>query len=68
MARTLFAIGSLRSSPNPRYALLGSAGWVARLFREQPTLELARSASTDLTTALSPNERLLQLYHPGPAT
>jgi Na+/H+ antiporter NhaA len=35
-----------------------------RLFREQPTPELARSASTGLTTALSPNERLLQLYHP----
>ncbi len=35
-----------------------------RLFREQPTPELARSASTGLTAALSPNERLLQLYHP----
>jgi Na+/H+ antiporter NhaA len=35
-----------------------------RLFREQPTPELARSASTGLTAALSPNERLVQLYHP----
>jgi Na+/H+ antiporter NhaA len=35
-----------------------------RLFREQPTPELARSASSGLTAALSPNERLLQLYHP----
>ena len=35
-----------------------------RLFREQPTPELARSASTGLTSALSPNERFLQLYHP----
>jgi Na+/H+ antiporter NhaA len=35
-----------------------------RLFREQPTPELARSATTGLTAALSPNERLLQLYHP----
>ncbi|HVR00218.1 MAG TPA: Na+/H+ antiporter NhaA [Mycobacterium sp.] len=35
-----------------------------RLFREQPTPELARSASTGLTAALSPNERLLELYHP----
>ncbi|HEY3896799.1 MAG TPA: Na+/H+ antiporter NhaA [Pseudonocardiaceae bacterium] len=35
-----------------------------RLFREQPTPELARSASTGLASALSPNERFLQLYHP----
>ena len=35
-----------------------------RRFREQPTPELARSASTGLTAALSPNERLVQLYHP----
>jgi Na+/H+ antiporter NhaA len=35
-----------------------------RLFREQPTPELARSASTGLAAALSPNERLVQLYHP----
>jgi protein-disulfide isomerase len=35
-----------------------------RLFREQPTPELARSASAGLQSALSPNERLQQLYHP----
>jgi Na+/H+ antiporter NhaA len=35
-----------------------------RSFREQPTPELARSASIGLSTALSPNERLQQLYHP----
>jgi Na+/H+ antiporter NhaA len=35
-----------------------------RRFREQPTPELARSASTGLTAALSPNERLVLLYHP----
>jgi Na+/H+ antiporter NhaA len=35
-----------------------------RQFREQPTPELARSASAELRTALSPNERLQQLYHP----
>ncbi|HJT02384.1 MAG TPA: Na+/H+ antiporter NhaA [Pseudonocardiaceae bacterium] len=35
-----------------------------RLFREQPTPELARSATTGLSAALSPNERLVQLYHP----
>jgi Na+/H+ antiporter NhaA len=35
-----------------------------RLFREQPTPELARSASIGLASAISPNERLQQLYHP----
>jgi Na+/H+ antiporter NhaA len=35
-----------------------------RLFREQPTPELARSARVGLSAALSPNERLQQLYHP----
>ena len=35
-----------------------------RLFREQPTSELARSAREGVRTAISPNERLQQLYHP----
>jgi protein-disulfide isomerase len=35
-----------------------------RQFREQPTPELARSASAELRAALSPNERLQELYHP----
>jgi Na+/H+ antiporter NhaA len=35
-----------------------------RLFREQPTPELARSARTGVQYAISPNERLQQLYHP----
>jgi len=35
-----------------------------RLFREQPTPELARTASVGLQAAISPNERLQQLYHP----
>ncbi len=43
---------------------LEKATGLFRLFREQPTPELARSASTGLTAALSPNERLLELYHP----
>jgi Na+/H+ antiporter NhaA len=33
-------------------------------FREQPTPELARSARVGLMSAISPNERLQQLYHP----
>jgi Na+/H+ antiporter NhaA len=35
-----------------------------RLFREQPTPELARSARVGVRMALSPNERLQHLYHP----
>src|SRR6266496_3214437 len=35
-----------------------------RRFREQPTPELARSARVGLEAAVSPNERLQQLYHP----
>ena len=35
-----------------------------RQFREQPTPELARSAGEGVRAAISPNERLQQLYHP----
>src|SRR5579862_1882774 len=35
-----------------------------RLFREQPTSEYARSARESVRVAISPNERLQQLYHP----
>jgi Na+/H+ antiporter NhaA len=35
-----------------------------REFREQPTAELARSASAQLRAATSSNERLQQLFHP----
>ncbi len=35
-----------------------------RLFREQPTPELARDARVAVADALSPNDRLQQLYHP----
>ncbi|ETK34366.1 Na+/H+ antiporter NhaA [Microbispora sp. ATCC PTA-5024] len=35
-----------------------------RLFREQPTAELARTVNAGLAQAISPNHRLLQLYHP----
>ena len=35
-----------------------------KLFREQPTPELARSARIGLTSAISPNERLQQVFHP----
>src|SRR5437764_951999 len=35
-----------------------------RLFREQPTSEYAQTVREGVRTALSPNERLQQLYHP----
>ena len=35
-----------------------------RSFREQPTPELARSARAGVQSAISPNDRLQQLYHP----
>jgi Na+/H+ antiporter NhaA len=35
-----------------------------RLFREQPTPELAAEAREQVRTAISPNDRLQQLYHP----
>jgi Na+/H+ antiporter NhaA len=35
-----------------------------RLFREQPTAEFAQSARDFVRTAISPNDRLQQVYHP----
>jgi Na+/H+ antiporter NhaA/glutaredoxin len=35
-----------------------------RVFREQPTPELAQSAGAGLRSAISPNERYQQLFHP----
>jgi Na+/H+ antiporter NhaA len=35
-----------------------------RVFREQPTSELQQSARAGLRSAISPNERYTQLYHP----
>jgi Na+/H+ antiporter NhaA len=35
-----------------------------RVFREQPTSELAQSARAGLRSAISPNERYQQLFHP----
>jgi Na+/H+ antiporter NhaA len=41
---------------------LASEGF--RQFREQPTAELARQARASVDRAISPNDRLLQLYQP----
>ncbi|WP_328540263.1 Na+/H+ antiporter NhaA [Streptomyces sp. NBC_00344] len=49
--------------PADRGALERATG-LFRLFREQPTPELERSARLGLASALSPNERLQRMYHP----
>ena len=43
---------------------LEQASEAFRLFREQPTAELAQSARDVVRTAISPNDRLAQLFHP----
>ena len=43
---------------------LERASDIFRLFREQPTGELSRTARSALRTAVSPNERLQTLWHP----
>jgi Na+/H+ antiporter NhaA len=48
----------------PARGNLEEATGLFRRFREQPTPELARSASAGLRATLSPNERLQSIYHP----
>ncbi len=58
------AIGLVAPAYTPsRGELKGATGRV-RLFREQPTAELARRAAASLTSTVSPNARLQNLYHP----
>jgi Na+/H+ antiporter NhaA len=45
-------------------ASLEQASEAFRLFREQPTAELAVSAQVVVRTAISPNDRLAQIFHP----
>ncbi|MEV6266621.1 Na+/H+ antiporter NhaA [Kribbella sp. NPDC051936] len=58
------AIGLTAPAYSPGREELEEATGRFRLFREQPTPELARSATVGLTTTISPNERLQYLYHP----
>jgi Na+/H+ antiporter NhaA len=58
------AIGLSASAYSPARERLEAATGLFRLFREQPTAELARSAATGLTATLSPNDRLQRVYHP----
>jgi Na+/H+ antiporter NhaA len=43
---------------------LEQASEAFRMFREQPTAELAQSARDVVRVAISPNDRLAQLFHP----
>jgi len=57
-------LGLLTYAYPPARGDLERATGLVRLFREQPTPELARSASAGLAASLSPNERWQQRYHP----
>jgi Na+/H+ antiporter NhaA/protein-disulfide isomerase len=58
------ALGLLTSAYAPARDDLERASDLFRLFREQPTPELAESARVGLAQSLSPNERLQRAYHP----
>lgn len=58
------AIGLSATAYNPKREHLERATGLFRLFREQPTAELARTAATGLTSTLSPNDRLQRIYAP----
>jgi Na+/H+ antiporter NhaA len=61
---TGLAIGLSAPAYSPARERLEQATELVRSFREQPTSELARSASAGITSALSPNERLQTFFHP----
>jgi Na+/H+ antiporter NhaA len=58
------AIGLAAPAYTPNRSELEQATGLFRLFREQPTPELARSATSGLAATLSPNARLQSFYHP----
>ena len=58
------AMGLLTYAAPATRSDLERASDLFRRFREQPTPELARSARVGLTSAISPNERLQQRFHP----
>src|SRR4051794_5471482 len=61
---TGLAIGLSATAYSPSRDDLELATGRVRLFREQPTPELARIATASLTSTLSPNSRLQSFYHP----
>ncbi|MDX6699761.1 MAG: hypothetical protein QOE65_3158 [Solirubrobacteraceae bacterium] len=58
------ALGLVVSAYPPSRRDLERAATLWRRFREQPTPELARSARSGVSAALSPNERLQAALHP----
>ena len=58
------AMGLLTIAYTSARADLERATDLFRLFREQPTSEFEQSARAGLRSAISPNERYQQLYHP----
>jgi Na+/H+ antiporter NhaA len=56
-------MGLLATAYPPSRSDLQQAASLWRTFREQPTSGLARSASRGLQRAISPNERMQQLFH-----
>ena len=58
------ALGLLTSAYLPHRHALGRVVDHIRLFREQPTPQLARTARRSVASAISPNERLEDLLHP----
>jgi Na+/H+ antiporter NhaA len=57
-------MGLLTYAYSATRADLEQASEAFRLFREQPTAELAASAQVEVRTAISPNDRLAQIFHP----
>jgi Na+/H+ antiporter NhaA len=58
------AIGLSATAYTPNRGELEEATGLVRRFREQPTPELARTATAGLTSTLSPNARLQLAFHP----
>jgi Na+/H+ antiporter NhaA len=58
------AMGLTAVAYTPVRENLEAASGLFKLFREQPTPELARSAAVGLTETLSPNDRLQRVFHP----
>src|SRR5690606_24881472 len=61
---TGLVLGLLTSAYPAARSDLERASGLFRLFREQPTGELVRTARSGLAAAISPNERLQSLFHP----
>jgi Na+/H+ antiporter NhaA len=57
-------IGLIAVAYTPGREDLEQASGLFKLFREQPTPELARDATRGLFRTLSPNDRLERMYHP----